>query len=77
MKDEMRNTWFKEWGWIYRPVSWPGVVITLLFLAFCVNVFIAVDRNSHSVSDTLYGIFPFWVPAFLVWVWVASKTTPE
>ena len=71
----MNRPWFRQWGWIYRPVSVAGVVITLLFLAFCVNVFTAVDRQSHSVSDTLYGIFPFWVPAFLVWVWIAQKKT--
>ena len=35
-------------------------------LAFCVNTFEAIDRHSHSVSDTFYGIFPFWVPALLV-----------
>lgn len=64
----MKQQWFKSWGWIYRPVSWQGVIITILFLLFCANVFWAIDRNSHSVSDTLYGIFPYWVPAFLVWV---------
>jgi len=42
---------------------------------FCVNVFIAVDRNSHSVSDTFYGIFPFVVPAFGIAGWIASRTS--
>ena len=26
-------------------------------VVFCLQVFIAVDRRSHSVSDTLYGVF--------------------
>jgi hypothetical protein len=71
----MKNIWFKNWGWIYRPVSWQGWFLTFFALVFCIQVFIAVDRNSHSVSDTLYGIFPFVVPTFLLLVWIASRTT--
>jgi hypothetical protein len=33
---------------------------------FCVQVFVAVDRQSHSVSDTLYGVFPYVVPALIL-----------
>jgi hypothetical protein len=71
----MKTPWFKPWGWLYLPVSAPGFFATLLPLAFAVNVFLAVDRRSHSVSDTLYGIFPFWVPTFLLWVWLAARTS--
>ena len=71
----MKNSWFKSWGWIYYPVSWQGVLILLLTIAFCVQVFFAIDRQSHSVSDTLYGIFPYIVPTFLLLNWVASKTS--
>jgi hypothetical protein len=68
-------SWFKPWGWIHRPASVPGAIVTLLAGLFCVNVFIAIDRHSHSASDTLYGIFPFWVPALMLLEWVASKTS--
>ncbi len=71
----MNTPWFKPWGWLYLPVSVAGFLATLLPLAFAVNVFLAVDRRSHSVSDTLYGIFPFWVPTFLLWLWLASRTS--
>ena len=70
-----KNTWFIAWGWIYRPVSWQGFVVCLVALAFCMQVFIAVDRNSHSVSDTLYGIYPFVLPTLMLLYWVASKTS--
>jgi hypothetical protein len=73
----MNRTWFKEWGWLYRPVSWQGWVGVFLTLAFCINVFVAVDRHSHSASDTLYGIFPFVVPAFGILGWVASKRSSK
>jgi len=67
--------WFKSWGWIYQPISWQGFIACLVTLAFCIQVFIAVDHNSHSVSDTLYGIFPFVVPSLTLLYWVASKTS--
>ncbi|HXY13894.1 MAG TPA: hypothetical protein VEI26_05285 [Terriglobales bacterium] len=73
----MRALWFKSWGWIYRPVSWQGWVATVVTLLFCLQVFVAVDRHSHSVSDTLYGIFPYFVPAFGILGWVASRSSPK
>ena len=72
----MKNiVWFKSWGWIYRPITWQGIVACLFTLVFCVQVFIAVDRNSHSASDTLYGIFPYVVPCLILLNWLASKTS--
>jgi hypothetical protein len=73
----MRILWFKPWGWIYRPVSWQGWVAVAATLIFCVQVFAAVDRHSHSASDTLYGIFPFVVPAIILLNWLASRTAPQ
>ena len=71
----MERTWFKQWGWIYRPTSWQGVTLVVLAIVFCLQVFVAVDRRSHSVSDTLYGVFPYAVPSFMLLNWVASKTS--
>jgi hypothetical protein len=71
----MKKPWFREWGWVYYPISWQGVVLIVLILAFCVQVFLAIDRTSHSVSDTFYGVFPYIVPSILVLLWVASKTS--
>jgi hypothetical protein len=71
----MKNPWFREWGWIYYPSAWQGFVLVLLVLVFCIQVFLAVDSHSHSVSDTFYGIFPYIVPSLLVLNWIASKTS--
>ena len=71
----MKTPWFKRLGWFYLPISPPGMVITLGALAFCAQVFQAIDRQSHSVSDTLYGIFPFFVCTFLLLDWVAARTS--
>jgi hypothetical protein len=41
------------------------------------TVFTAVDRHSHSVSDTLYGVFPSFVCTFLMLDWIAGRTSSE
>jgi hypothetical protein len=71
----MERKWFTPWGWIYRPISWQGGVLILLTLLFCVQVYLAVNRHSHSASDTLYGVFPYFVPCLTVLHWIASKTS--
>ena len=71
----MKRAWFCSWGWIYRPIAVQGWIVVALAVLFCLNVFLAIDRYSHSVSDTLYGIFPFWVPTFGIVGWIASRTS--
>ena len=73
----VQTLWFKRWGWFHRPVSLAGFITTLLPVAFCANVFWAVDRHSHSVSDTLYGVYPFFVCTFLLWAWLAGQTSEK
>lgn len=70
----MKKTgWFAPFGWVHYPASWQGWVITLLFVVFLVLTFAAIDLYSHSATDTFFGLFPFWVPAFLLWDWIASR----
>ena len=71
----MARRWFKSWGWIYLPVSVEAVLLVVLAAVFCVQVFLAVDRHSHSASDTLYGIFPYVAPCLIILYWIASKTS--
>jgi len=71
----MRHAWFKRVGWIHVPVSAAGWMVALAGAGLCVQAFLAVDRASHSVSDTLYGVFPFVVPTLLALDWVASRTS--
>jgi hypothetical protein len=70
----MKTVWFKPTGWFYLPASVPAVLIYLAAVAFCIQVFLAVDRRSHSASDTLYGVFPFFACAFLLVDWIAGRT---
>ena len=73
----MKMIWFKRLGWLHWPVSLPGLLVSLVALLFCVTVFRAVDRHSQSVSDTLYGVFPFVACTFLMLDWLGSRTCGE
>jgi len=77
MKGTMKQSWFKRWGWVHRPVSWQGATVALVALLFCAQAFVAIDRHSHSVSDTLYGIFPYCACAFLLLNWVAAHSSED
>jgi hypothetical protein len=77
MNIRMKTAWFKRRGWFHLPSTTQGFVIVAAAFAFCVNVFWAVDRKSHSVGDTLYGIHPFFVSTFFLLDWVARRTSDE
>jgi uncharacterized membrane protein SirB2 len=62
----MKIKWFKRWEWLRRPVWWPCLTIILAVLNFCVRVFWAIDRRSHSEIDTLFGVVPFVASSFLL-----------
>ena len=66
--------WFKPAGLLFVPVSVMGWLVTLAALAFCAQVCWFIDSRSHSVTDTLYGIFPFWGPTLLGLAWIADRT---
>lgn len=70
----MKNAWFKRFGWFFLPVSIPGAIVCVAVLAFCAQVFLAVDRHSHSASDTLYGVFPYFACCFFLVDWIGART---
>ncbi len=71
----MKSSLFTRVGWFFLPCSVAGCVLYLLGAGFCATVFVAVDRHSHSVSDTFYGIYPFFVATFLLLDWIARRVS--
>ncbi|MFY9638816.1 MAG: hypothetical protein WAK14_08465 [Methanobacterium sp.] len=71
----MTRVWFKKFGWIYRPTSIIGGIITILTILLCLQIFIFVDSHSHSVSDTFYGVFPYIISYLVIAGWIASNTS--
>lgn len=49
----MNTIWFKRTEIFFVPVSLMGWLLLSGALAYAVYIFIAIDRRSHSVSDTL------------------------
>jgi hypothetical protein len=66
---------FKKTKFMHMPCSFGGFTITVLAILFLVNLFMAIDRNSHSSSDTLYNFFPYIASIFLLYEWLATKTS--
>lgn len=56
-----------------RPAGFVGWAVTIAAFLFTVQVFLAIDLHSHSVSDTLYGFYPFAGVTFLLWDWIARR----
>ena len=73
----MNRVWFKPRGWLYRPTSWQGIALVLLTAVFCMQVFLAIDRHSHSFSNPFYGVFPCSVRSVMLLNWVVSKTSHQ
>src|ERR1017187_8664483 len=69
----MKSSLFTRVGWFYLPNSVVGCVLYLLAAGFCATVFFAADRHSHSVSDTVFGNYPFFVATFLLLDWIARR----
>jgi hypothetical protein len=75
----MKTRLFIRVGWFFVPSSMLGWLIGAMAAAFCATVLVAVDRHSHSASDTLYGVFPYLVCTFLMLDWIgrqSSETRP-
>ena len=70
----MKTSWFVPFGWLMKPASIAGWLVTLAALTYAVQVFLAIDARAHSVSDTLYAVYPHWGVTFLGWDWIARRT---
>lgn len=57
----------------YREAAPAALLLAVPAAVFAATVFIAIDRQSHSSSDTLYGIYPFWGTTFLLWDWLVRR----
>ena len=70
----MKTKLFTRVGWFCVPTSILGGIVCALAATFCATVFVAVDRHSHSASDTLYGVFPYVVCTFLMLDWIGRRS---
>lgn len=71
----MSTHWFVRTRYWYRPCHLCAWLILGLGGVFCATVFIAVDRHVHSISDLLYGIFPYVTSTLLLIDRIAERTS--
>ncbi|MFM6926015.1 MAG: hypothetical protein ACKOU7_10980 [Ferruginibacter sp.] len=71
----MKQVWFKRTRWFYFPIHPLGFAVTILAILFMMPVIMAIDRNAHSVTDELYGIFVYATCTVFWWKWVAERTS--
>lgn len=67
-----KGAWFVPLHWSYLPVSWQGWLTYIPYVIYLLITFIAIDSHSHSVSDTVIGLIPYWVSGTVVMHWIAS-----
>jgi hypothetical protein len=68
-----KGAWFIKIRGSYLPCSWQGALTYIPMIAFLITVMAAATRDSHSVSDALYIMFPYFVCTAVVMHWLASN----
>lgn len=71
-----KKYWFKakRYGYGWYPCSWQGWAVLAFFVGITVSTFVAIDRASHSVSDTLAAFIPVAVLNLLALLLICSLT---
>lgn len=71
-----KKIWFRRklYGWGWMPITWQGWLVTLVYVAMLIRIFLNIDKNSHSVSDTLIGYFLPFVLLTIILIIICYKT---
>lgn len=73
----MSRIWFKPLRKSYIPVSWPGVVLYAVFLAFvAATAFVGWNIGGNIVYNAV-SVLCQWVLGAVVLTWVASKSAKK
>ncbi|MFN0276832.1 MAG: hypothetical protein ACKVPJ_13880 [Chitinophagales bacterium] len=68
---------FSKQGWLYVPANAGGWIFMLLAFATDIWLFVAIDCNSHSVSDTLINFLPYFTSVWVFFSWFAKNTSGD
>lgn len=68
--------WFSSRHWTcWHPVSWQGWILTLLYVVIVLLIFLRVDIDSHSASDTIMGMTLPFILVSLIFVMICKSTS--
>ncbi len=76
-KKSMHPFWFVRWGLLYRPASTAGWILTFASFLFLIYIFFIIDRDSHSASDTIIGVFPWGCIVIALLGWIAANMSEK
>lgn len=73
--DNPEGLWFKRklYGWGWTPVKWQGWAVIFGYVAILAYLFMDIDKNSHSVSDTFIGVAAPYVVATGILIYICYK----
>ncbi|MEK6890564.1 MAG: hypothetical protein AABX03_00335 [Nanoarchaeota archaeon] len=68
MENKKRKLWFKAklYGWGWYPSTWQGWLVLLTWVIIEIALFLNIDKNSHSVSDTLINFIPISIVLIII-----------
>jgi hypothetical protein len=69
------GTHFKKTGWIFIPVSVPGWIVAVIYIAISVLTLVAIDKNYNSLVSSLVRFFPYFISFSVIYFWVASNSS--
>ena len=76
-----KKYWFKakNYGWGWRPSSWEGWAVLVIFIITVVANFQRINSRSHSVSDNLLNSLSqtFIFTIILIAICMATGEKPE
>ena len=73
----MNLRWFRLKGMVFLPASFIGWIISLASITYAIYAFIDIDRQSHSVSDTLTGFLFILIIISAIYTVIAFLTCRE
>lgn len=70
-----KKLWFraKRYGYGWYPSSWEGLLVLVIYLGLVLFTFRMVDIKSHSVSDTLIGVFVPFIVLTIILIFVCCR----
>lgn len=68
-----KGAWFIKVRGSYLPCNIWGALTYIPMIAFLITVTATVTKDAHSVSDALYGMFPYFVCTAVVMHWIAAN----
>lgn len=73
--EQEKKYWFKakEYGWGWTPANWKGWLVLFFWLFLNIWFFFKIDKNSHSISDTMIGLFPAFLISTILLIVICIK----